>query len=225
MRYFLFFSILLFTSCSVSSYKDLKPSDTTTSNWNTQSLQTSFDKVLYQAQVYGKMPLGKRFNLSGLLFFKTLEDSSLRVVFQNQMGISFFDFGWDTKGNFTVYQIMEQMNKPALIKTLRKDFELLLFKNLSNQPIGVFENKQQHTYLKYNLTKGFVYYIYDKDQIIGIENADERRKVVVFELIQANAKNPLATQIKINHLRANFKIDLYQLIQEENETSNGTTED
>ena len=59
-----------------------------------------------------------------------MPDSSTRIVFTNEMGFSFFDFGFPQDSGFMVYHIVPQMNKPALIKTLRKDFELIMFRNM-----------------------------------------------------------------------------------------------
>lgn len=227
MRYFLFVSLLWLsaTACRVSSYQHAKEvSNAQQSRYPTSrsGFEPVFDKVLYNCVVDGRTPLGKKFHLSGLLFFKQLEDSSTRVVFQNQMGISYFDFGWSKEDSFTVYSIMSQMDKPALIKTLKKDFELLLFKNLAQQYSGIYQMPADpgKDYLRFELAKGFVYYIYDQQKMVGIENADQRKKVIVMKM-PATSINSLPTSIQIKHLRANFSIQLEQLqtnlIKEEND--------
>ena len=65
-------------------------------------------------------------HLSGLLLFKKLDDQSQRIVFTNEAGIKFFDFGFMADGTFKVYQALQRINKKAVINTFRKDFELLL---------------------------------------------------------------------------------------------------
>ena len=65
-------------------------------------------------------------HLSGLLLIKKMPDSSTRLVFSNEMGFSFFDFEFSKEGEFKVHSIIKKMNKKAVIKTLRKDFELIL---------------------------------------------------------------------------------------------------
>lgn len=77
--------------------------------------------------VDGKNPFWKKYSLLDYCF-KEMEAAATRVAFQTKMGITYFDFGWDNVNQFTVHQIMDQMNKPALIKTLKKDFELLCLK-------------------------------------------------------------------------------------------------
>lgn len=229
MRYFLSASILCcgLMACSPKLYRDLKPrAETARPDYfsNFEKSGVDFDRELYSCQVYGKTPLGKRFNLSGLLFFKKMEDGGVRVVFQNQMGVSFFDFGWDTANVFTVYQVMDQMNKPALIKTLKKDFELLLYKNLKTPATGLYHDGSGRDYVKYELEKGFVYYIFEQGNMVQIENADDKRKVVVMQLEQAKGANTLAEKLHIKHLRANFSIDLTK-IQEENNSGTDATEE
>src|SRR5207244_652148 len=91
-------------------------------------------------------------------FFKNFEDSSTRVVFQNEMGFAFFDFSWDKADSFSVKSILPQLDKPAVVRTLRKDIELLLMKGI--------DSRQQQTYAKdsflwyrYPLVNGYAYYV------------------------------------------------------------------
>jgi len=65
-------------------------------------------------------------HISGLLLIKQMPDSSRRVVFTNEAGVTFLDFQFNTDGSFQVKQVIKQLNKKAVIQTLRKDFELML---------------------------------------------------------------------------------------------------
>lgn len=227
MRYFLFVSILILgMGCAPRPYKDLKRQENNSSlPLQASTYSPKFEKVLYNCHVQGKTPLGKRFSLSGLLFFKQFPDGSERVVFQNQMGITYFDFGWDQSGSFRVHQVITQMDKPALIKTLKKDIELLLFKNLSPMSSGVFIDRIGKAYLRFELKeKGFVYYVFEKGNITAIENADEKRKVVVMTLTETKGSNTFAQQISMKHLRANFTIDLTKIQEESNPETDATEE-
>ena len=80
-----------------------------------------FKSDLYNASID---VVGK--HLSGLVLFKSMPDSSMRVVFTNEAGIKFFDFGFQSDGSFKAHQVMKQLNKKAVEKTLRQDFELVL---------------------------------------------------------------------------------------------------
>ena len=55
-----------------------------------------------------------------------MPDSSWRVVFTNEAGITFFDVGYSATGQFRTYKIMDQLNRPAVISILRKDFALVI---------------------------------------------------------------------------------------------------
>jgi hypothetical protein len=65
-------------------------------------------------------------HISGLLLIKNMPDSSYRVVFTNEAGVTFFDFGFAPEGSFKVFSVISQLNKKPVIQTLRKDFALIL---------------------------------------------------------------------------------------------------
>jgi hypothetical protein len=65
-------------------------------------------------------------HLSGLLLIKTMPDSSQRVVFTNESGISFFDFEWKAEG-FKIHHVMKKIKRKIIVNTLRKDLELIIF--------------------------------------------------------------------------------------------------
>src|ERR1700688_3088788 len=93
-----------------------------------QKLKPDFNHAVYKTSVD---VVGKY--ISGILVIKRMPDSSTRVVFTNEMGFSFFDFGFSPDSGFKVYLIVPKMNKKGLIRTLRKDFELLLFRNMDSE--------------------------------------------------------------------------------------------
>lgn len=65
-------------------------------------------------------------HLSGLLLIKTMPDSTQRVVFSNESGISFFDFEWNSVG-FKTHHVMKKLKRKIIVNTLRKDLELVVF--------------------------------------------------------------------------------------------------
>ena len=75
--------------------------------------------------------------------------------------LAFFDFGFSQDNGFTVYQIVPQMNKPALIKTLRKDFELIMFRNMDKNTILTACPTVGMVYHAYPQEKGVNYYVTD----------------------------------------------------------------
>jgi hypothetical protein len=218
MRYLLYasFFLLALSSCNKKIYRE-KQEITLTSPLTAADIRPAFEKELYRCVVDGKFGL-KKFHMSGLLYFKNFSDTATRVLFQSELGSTFFDFGWDSKDSFRVYSIIDPMNKVALIKTLRKDFELLLVKNISKEPSGIyhFNNDPSKNFVRFGLNKGFVYYIVNKDRtLMGIENADEQRKVVVMKMTPADTVQRLPVALSINHLRAGFTIDLKKITRDD----------
>jgi len=218
MRYLTFVSLLLcltLFSCNKNIYKDKKEA-TPAKAFTAKDFRPVFEKALYRCEVDGKLII-KKFHLSGILYIKDMKDKSTRVVFQSEMGATLFDFGWDVNDSFKVYSIMDQMNKPALIKTLRKDFELLLVKNITDTPGGYynFGNSNDLLYTKFNLSRGFVYYITNKqNELTSIENADDKQKVIIMELANGTVLKTLPEAITITHLKAHFTIKLRKIIPE-----------
>jgi hypothetical protein len=81
-----------------------------------------------------------------------MPDSSTRILFSSETGLSYFDFGFLPDNEFKVYQITPAMNEKALIRTVRKDFELILFRNMDSSKY-------------YSLTdSGLIYHAYTKQR-------------------------------------------------------------
>lgn len=217
MRYLAFVSFIfcLASSCHRKIYTDKKEASHVEA-LSANDFRPVFEKALYRCEVDGRFAL-KKFHLSGILYLKTLEDESTRVIFQSEMGATLFDFGWDIHDSFRVYSIIDQMNKAALIKTLRKDFELILVKHLKEKPDGqyTFGNDPNLIYNKFNLEKGFVYYVTNpKNELVSIENADDRQKVILMNIAAGSTLKKMPESITIKHLKANFTIHLKKITPE-----------
>src|SRR5882762_1062440 len=118
MRYLLLISCLIIQLGCVSAYKNLQ--HTTGDPGNVQRFKPVITTALYKIDVN---VVGKY--LSGLLLLKTMPDSSIRIVFSNEMGFKFFDFEFASGGRFKVNYIIKQMNRRPVITTLRQDFSLV----------------------------------------------------------------------------------------------------
>lgn len=217
MRFFLVVSLLLVLySCSQPRYRGLTAVHSALPQ--AEVLRPDFERQLYRCVVNGKFLL-KKFHLSGILYLKNFSDTATRVVFQGEMGNTFFDFGWDHKDSFIVYNILPQMNKSALIRTLRKDFELLLLKNIAMEKQELYKNGQDDIFLKFRLgadsglSRGYVYYVLNQqgNRLKRIENADNKRRVVVMEMTPPAVLSALPDAVFIRHLRAHFTIDLKKI--------------
>lgn len=198
------FFILFFAACA-APYKNLQQDNAVSS---ALKYKPEFDKTLYRCVVNGRIVF-KKFHLSGLLFFKNLDDGTTRAVFQNEMGFTFFDFEWDQKDSFKVNRIIPQLNKTALIKTLEKDMNLLLMKNLNIASEKVFR-RSSDVFYRFDLDKGVAYYITQKDKLVRIENAG-KAKVITIDLSGKQANNQMPASVIFNHHKANFTIQLQKI--------------
>lgn len=163
-----------------------------------------FTTALYNTQVN---VVGK--HLSGLLIIKTMPDSSIRIVFSNEAGFKFFDFGFTGSG-FKVYYIYRQMNKKPVIKTLRKDFQLLLMNRLDVANAYIL-NKDSVRYYTFPDGKDHYYYITDSvcKRMIRMERGNGRKPVMT--AIAENFSEGMPDTIGITHTNFNFEIGLKRI--------------
>jgi hypothetical protein len=171
-----------------------------------QKFKPDFNHVLYQTSVY---VAGKY--ISGILLIKYMPDSSTRIVFSNETGFPFFDFGFMPDNGFTIYQVTPRMNKKALIKTLRKDFELLLFRNMDNSKYYALSDSLL-VYHAYPQSKGINYYITDVNcrQLVKMQRASNKKPIMEAFMDGAAFNNP-PDSIFIRHLNFNFSIALKKI--------------
>jgi hypothetical protein len=172
-----------------------------------KKFRPAFTVALYNTQVD---VVGN--HLSGILVIKKMPDSSTRLVFSNEMGFKFFDFEFSKEGDFKVYSIIQKMNKKSVLKTLRKDFELVLMEHLDNLSVSV-RMKDGLVYYIFPQSKGYNYYITDRtgNKLIRMERASKNKTVV--EAIMENYSNGVPDTIGISHKTFNFNIGLKKIQQ------------
>jgi hypothetical protein len=150
-------------------------------------------------------------HVSGILLIKYMPDSSTRIVFTNEMGLSFFDFGFEGNTGFTVYHIVPQMNKAGLIKTLRKDFALIMFKNMDqNKSYDLVDSEE--VYHAFPQTKAVNYYVTNKqcNRLIKMQRASQKKPVMeAFFYNHLPGQSP--DSIFIHHLNFDFSISLKKI--------------
>ena len=170
-----------------------------------QKFKPAFSVALYNTHVD---VMGN--HLSGLLLIKKMPDSTVRMVFSNEIGFKFFDFEFSPDGAFKVYSVIKQMNKRSVLKTLRKDFELILMDRLDSSEVSVRINNGLIYYV-FPKSKGYYYYITDStgDKLIRMERASKKKTVV--EAIMENYINGIPDSIGISHKTFNFTIGLKRI--------------
>ena len=201
----LLISLLFLAAACSSVYRKMER--TTADPACLQAFRPVFTKALYNTKVD---VVGR--HLSGLLLFKTMPDSSTRLVFSNEMGFKYFDFEFAANGDFKVHYILPQMDKKALVTTLRKDFELLLMQHLDNTK-SFARRKDGLVYHGFTQSKGNNYYITDSacSRLVRLERASSKKPVVV--AIMQHYSDGMPDSIGISHTNFDFTIGLKKLKQ------------
>jgi hypothetical protein len=130
-------------------------------------------------------------HFSGLLLIKNMPDSSRRVVFTNEAGVTFFDFGFSRDGGFTVHAIIKKLNKKPAVQTLRKDFELILALPFEKGPYQSWKDGEE-IFFGVKQKKQTAYFIISKDcgSLHRLEWGDARKRKVTVHLTGAGYPSP-----------------------------------
>ena len=138
-----------------------------------------------------------------------MPDSSTRIVFSNEAGFKFFDFGFHNDA-FTVYYIVSQMDRKAVIKTLRKDFELVLMRHVNANASYTMRNGESY-YHVFADGKDHYYYVTDStcSRLRRMERGSRRKKVM--EAIMTTGNDRMPDTIGIRHNNFSFDIGLKRL--------------
>ena len=149
-------------------------------------------------------------HLSGLLLIKKMPDSSIRMVFSNEIGFTFFDFEFAADGKFKVYSIIKKMNKRSVIKTLQHDFELVLMNRLDNNTATI-QTDNGLIYFIFQQNKGYNYYITNADgtELVRLERASNKKSIV--EAVMKNYITGIPDTIGISHKTFEFNIGLKRI--------------
>ena len=201
IRYLLASISLLIISCAPALYQgELIQAETKC----IEKFKPVFISELYEAKVD---VIGK--HISGLLLFKTMPDSSTRVVFTNEAGVKFFDFEFSRKG-FRVYQIIRQLNKKPVVKTLQKDFEMILMQWIGSEKPMVYKNGTELRYVfSHDKERDCVITNADCSTLQRLEKTSTRKKKVLVNITAGNSQAP--ETIVIEHQTFNMKISLKRL--------------
>jgi hypothetical protein len=206
MRCLLFSSSILLLSCA-SDYRNLTaiPVDVNCiGKMAPRPLPTSWYHA--SVEVVGN-------HISGLLLIKNMPDGAIRVVFTNEAGVTFFDFGFSPDQTFTVHSIIKKLNKQPIVQTLRNDFELILalpFIKASYQSwtageeifFGVHQKKQT------------AYFIISKDcsSLHRLEWGSGRKRKVTVRLVGSGYPSP--EKLELLHHTFDMRISLTRFQKE-----------
>lgn len=174
------------------------------------NIKPVFENVKYRTSID---VIGK--HLSGILIIKQQEDSSHRVVFVNEMGVTFFDYTF-FENHYVINNVMESLNKKAVKKTLAKDLGMILQKGIFKSNPTFETNNTQRTAIYKLQKRGSVKYFTNPNcnPITQIENWGKHKKVITTNQY-FNSQNQSPDSIFVQHHTVNFTITLKQLYASE----------
>ena len=198
IRYLILLSSVL-VGCA-AAYKDLQPADE--GSGCDELTVSSYPKNWFTAAVDVQ-----GHHLSGLLLIKRMPDGSDRVVFTNELGVSFFDFEFSESG-FKVIQVINKLDVKAVLNTLKQDFELLLLKGAQ---AGTPKNYKTVDEVCYAYPwDGKVNYIFMNAacDLIRLERGSGKKKLVEISF-EGKIQNP--DIIRVQHFNFNMRIMLTKI--------------
>lgn len=150
-------------------------------------------------------------HLSGLLLFKKLEDQSQRIVFTNEAGVKFFDFGFDSVGIFTVHHALDKINKRAVVNSFRKDFELLLMNKVKRRTPDTFKDESNLRFA-FNDGKETDYIITNStcSDLIQLEKWGRKKTMTEIKIF---GTGPAPDSIQIQHFNFDMTIKMKRIIR------------
>jgi hypothetical protein len=151
--------------------------------------------------------------LNGILVVKRMEDGSLRMVYTNGMGLTFFDMGHRDGEGFTVYRILEQLDKDAVVRTLEKDMKLLWMLDIPDSGLTTLSRDG----VKYHLWKegkDHYYYLTEGEcgHLLRAERASSRKTIAVAETF--GLVNAMPDSVSLTHHNLDMTIHMKRFVNE-----------
>ena len=187
------FVLVFFTSCSLSTTKNLLKEKEITPEFVYNPYFSNNEDYVYKAKInaFGS-------NFGGILIIKKIKEDNFRIVFTSEFGNKFFDFELH-KNQFKTNFILEAFNRKAFVKILQNDFLTLLKEK--NKVLVVFKGATEKVY-KTGIKKKYNYFFIEEDKLARIVHTTRYKELTIF-----NFKNS-GKEILIQHKRFPLKIDL-----------------
>ncbi len=197
--------LLLLNSCSISinrnlnriEKRSLKPDELES------IINNEVSKVLFKAQIQ----LHDKY-FSGLLFVKSFDSNTKRVVFVTELGIKVFEFEYKND-DFTVYHCLEMFNRKSILNTLKKDINMLLMHDLKRDKAKIYLSKESgNKVYKVKMSNQHYYYYIDRKtgHVNKVENSSGFLRKVNIEINEY--KDDFPNNINIVHPFIKLTINL-----------------
>ena len=176
-----------------------------TARWN-QPFRGDFDKALFRSTLDVT-----DHHLTGMMLIKRTSDSSFRINFSNEVGITFFDFEI-TDRKMTVITIFPDMDRKSLLSFLERDFRLLLFRDRTVRSMKTEDHCSSDSLIIYHVTSDWGKYDYTVHcgilALKGIDSAANGFKRTSLDFIYGEQPIPLKINIKNPSIRLLLHLSL-----------------
>jgi hypothetical protein len=196
--------LLLFCACKLGHYNRLiSVSD------KTDDFKSVFDDHFHSFLFKTNLSIYHK-DFSGLLVTKQMQPGDYRVIFTTELGMKLFDFEFKDTA-FILHYCVPQFNRPALLKIIQQDMQLLLVPYPPSASLSRYKDSQN----KYDIckvTQGAVYsnyYFREKSSkhLVKIEHAKRNVKKTTFVLDQYSEED-VPGHLLIQHHDIHLKITL-----------------
>ena len=171
--------------------------------WTTAIFDSSFTKALYK----GTFDISKT-HLTGLFMIKRTGENSIRIVFSNEFGMTFFDFEYRGE-QFVVHYLYPSFEKHSLPDILEKDFRLLLVPDSTVKKMKPQNSKKPEVAaFGVKSTRGSFRYSYDHEsgKIVRIQTSNSF--ISKADLLLYYEKGPVPKKIILDNPRIRLHIKL-----------------
>jgi len=149
-------------------------------------------------------------HISGLILIKHMPDSSWRVVFTNEAGVTFFDIGYLPNGEFKTFNIISKLNRKPVISVLRRDFELVIGLPFRKGTFTRFVVGDE-VYFGVGENNEMAYFITQKDcaSLQRMESGSARKRLV--SITMPASGYPAPDRIELKHHTFDMQIGLTRI--------------
>jgi hypothetical protein len=136
--------------------------------YTTSIFDSSFKKALYK----GSLNISKH-HLTGLFFLKRISLNTVRIVFFNELGMSYFDLEI-TENKLLIHSCFPSLNRKSLLQLIENDFRLLLIADNTIIKVKPSQSKEpEFLVFRVKSKRGSYRYTYEKDsgKIHGVQSS------------------------------------------------------
>jgi hypothetical protein len=148
-------------------------------------------------------------HMTGLMLIKRTSDTSFRINFSNEVGMTFFDLE-STTGKMKVISVFPDMNRKSLLSMLDTDFKMLLFRDMTVKSMDTEDRCTSDSVIVHHVVSARGKYTYtvhcDGLKLKGIESANKGFKRTILDFQYRDNSIPLKINVKNPSIRLNLQL-------------------